>query len=102
MLFVVYFLRQVFNIFVHNYCVITAYLRSEVKAAMAKVEQPIFILPKKRNGKKQNSIASHVDHIITVQVNIIFYNLIAAFSSVIYIRKPSVNIADFSIAQLLY
>ncbi|CAB3228126.1 unnamed protein product [Arctia plantaginis] len=34
---------------------------------MAKVEQPIFILPKKRNGKKQNSIASHVDHIITVQ-----------------------------------
>ncbi|CAH0678055.1 unnamed protein product [Spodoptera exigua] len=34
---------------------------------MAKVEQPIFILPKKRNGKKQNTIASHVDHIITVQ-----------------------------------
>lgn len=34
---------------------------------MAKVEQPIFMLPKKRNGKKQNNIASHVDHIITVQ-----------------------------------
>ncbi|CAG4959534.1 unnamed protein product [Colias eurytheme] len=34
---------------------------------MAKVEQPLFILPKKRNGKKQNSIAGHVDHIITVQ-----------------------------------
>ncbi|XP_046972157.1 uncharacterized protein LOC124538928 [Vanessa cardui] len=34
---------------------------------MAKVEQPIFILPKKRNGKKPNAIAGHVDHIITVQ-----------------------------------
>ncbi|XP_022114806.2 uncharacterized protein LOC110993042 [Pieris rapae] len=34
---------------------------------MAKVEQPLFILPKKRNGKKQNSIGGHVDHIITVQ-----------------------------------
>ncbi|XP_026735531.1 transmembrane protein 169-like [Trichoplusia ni] len=34
---------------------------------MAKVEPPMFILPKKRNGKKQNTIASHVDHIITVQ-----------------------------------
>ncbi|CAK1594032.1 unnamed protein product [Parnassius mnemosyne] len=34
---------------------------------MAKVEQPIFILPKKRNGKKQNATAGHVDHIITVQ-----------------------------------
>ncbi|KAG6445512.1 transmembrane protein 169 [Manduca sexta] len=34
---------------------------------MAKVEQPIFILPKKRNGKKQNNIPAHVDHIITVQ-----------------------------------
>ncbi|CAK1545477.1 unnamed protein product [Leptosia nina] len=34
---------------------------------MAKVEQPLFILPKKRNGRKQNPIASHVDHIITVQ-----------------------------------
>ncbi|XP_072933235.1 uncharacterized protein [Epargyreus clarus] len=34
---------------------------------MAKVEQPMFILPKKRNGKKQNAIAGHVDHIITVQ-----------------------------------
>ncbi|XP_038207254.1 uncharacterized protein LOC119828982 [Zerene cesonia] len=34
---------------------------------MAQVEQPLFILPKKRNGKKQNSIAGHVDHIITVQ-----------------------------------
>ncbi|XP_049885676.1 transmembrane protein 169 [Pectinophora gossypiella] len=34
---------------------------------MAKVEQPIFILPKKRNGKKPNTITSHVDHIITVQ-----------------------------------
>ncbi|XP_045779266.1 transmembrane protein 169 [Maniola jurtina] len=34
---------------------------------MAKVEQPIFILPKKRNGKKAITIAGHVDHIITVQ-----------------------------------
>ncbi|CAH2230736.1 transmembrane protein 169 [Pararge aegeria] len=34
---------------------------------MAKVEQPIFILPKKRNGKKSITIAGHVDHIITVQ-----------------------------------
>ncbi|CAH0731759.1 unnamed protein product, partial [Brenthis ino] len=34
---------------------------------MAKVEQPLFILPKKRNGKKPNAIAGHVDHIITVQ-----------------------------------
>ncbi|KPJ18531.1 Transmembrane protein 169 [Papilio machaon] len=34
---------------------------------MAKVEQPIFILPKKRNGKKQNAVPGHVDHIITVQ-----------------------------------
>ncbi|CAF4879931.1 unnamed protein product [Pieris macdunnoughi] len=34
---------------------------------MAKVEQPLFILPKKRNGKKLNSIGGHVDHIITVQ-----------------------------------
>ncbi|XP_061727104.1 uncharacterized protein LOC133532442 [Cydia pomonella] len=34
---------------------------------MAKVEQPMFILPKKRNGKKQNSITGHVDHIIAVQ-----------------------------------
>ncbi|RVE44221.1 hypothetical protein evm_011120 [Chilo suppressalis] len=34
---------------------------------MAKVEQPIFILPKKRNGKKQNPVVSHVDHIISVQ-----------------------------------
>lgn len=36
---------------------------------MAKVDQPLFIIPKKRNGKKVNTIASHVDHIITVQVN---------------------------------
>lgn len=36
---------------------------------MAKVEQPLFILPKKRNGKKPNAIAGHVDHIITVQVS---------------------------------
>ncbi|XP_026761532.1 transmembrane protein 169 [Galleria mellonella] len=34
---------------------------------MAQVEQPMFILPKKRNGKKQNTIPSHVDHIISVQ-----------------------------------
>ncbi|GBP42207.1 Transmembrane protein 169 [Eumeta japonica] len=34
---------------------------------MAKVEQPIFILPKKRNGKKQVPKTSHVDHIISVQ-----------------------------------
>ncbi|XP_023949212.1 transmembrane protein 169 isoform X1 [Bicyclus anynana] len=34
---------------------------------MAKVEQPMFILPKKRNGKKSITIAGHVDHIITVQ-----------------------------------
>ncbi|KAJ0172108.1 hypothetical protein K1T71_012081 [Dendrolimus kikuchii] len=34
---------------------------------MAKVDQPLFILPKKRNGKKANTIGSHVDHIITVQ-----------------------------------
>ncbi|KAM3962123.1 uncharacterized protein ACR2FA_003808 [Aphomia sociella] len=34
---------------------------------MAQVEPPIFILPKKRNGKKQNMIPSHVDHIISVQ-----------------------------------
>lgn len=39
---------------------------------MAKVEQPIFILPKKRNGKKQNAVAGHVDHIITVQVFTLF------------------------------
>lgn len=38
---------------------------------MAKVEQPIFILPKKRNGKKPNAIAGHVDHIITVQVRLV-------------------------------
>ncbi|OWR41484.1 transmembrane protein 169 [Danaus plexippus] len=34
---------------------------------MAKVEPPLFILPKKRNGKKPNPVAGHVDHIITVQ-----------------------------------
>ncbi|XP_041982614.1 uncharacterized protein LOC121735758 [Aricia agestis] len=34
---------------------------------MAKVDQPLFILPKKRNGKKANPVAGHVDHIITVQ-----------------------------------
>ncbi|KAI5645825.1 hypothetical protein NE865_02095 [Phthorimaea operculella] len=34
---------------------------------MASIEQPIFILPKKRNGKKANTVVSHVDHIITVQ-----------------------------------
>ncbi|KAL4701985.1 hypothetical protein ACJJTC_004319 [Scirpophaga incertulas] len=34
---------------------------------MAQVEQPMFILPKKRNSKKQNSVSSHVDHIISVQ-----------------------------------
>lgn len=37
---------------------------------MAKVDPPIFILPKKRNGKKQNAVVSHVDHIISVQVGI--------------------------------
>ncbi|CAG9793368.1 unnamed protein product [Diatraea saccharalis] len=34
---------------------------------MADVEQPIFILPKKRNGKKQSPVANHVDHILGVQ-----------------------------------
>ncbi|XP_004927101.1 transmembrane protein 169 isoform X1 [Bombyx mori] len=34
---------------------------------MAQVEQPIFILPKKRNGKKANAVASHVDHVIAIQ-----------------------------------
>lgn len=38
---------------------------------MATVEQPMFMLPKKRNGKKQSSIVGHVDHIITVQVCIL-------------------------------
>lgn len=39
---------------------------------MAKVEQPLFVLPKKRNGKKVNSNAGHVDHIITLQVHSAF------------------------------
>lgn len=39
---------------------------------MAKVEQPLFVLPKKRNGKKANSNAGHVDHIITLQVHSAF------------------------------
>lgn len=40
---------------------------------MAKVEQPLFVLPKKRNGKKTNGNAGHVDHIITVQVIVILF-----------------------------
>ncbi|XP_053615239.1 transmembrane protein 169 [Plodia interpunctella] len=35
--------------------------------SMAQVEQPIFILPKKRNGQKKNTVANHVDHVICVQ-----------------------------------
>ncbi|XP_013189966.2 transmembrane protein 169 [Amyelois transitella] len=34
---------------------------------MAQVEQPIFILPKKRNGQKKSNVANHVDHVICVQ-----------------------------------
>ncbi|XP_011559012.3 transmembrane protein 169 [Plutella xylostella] len=34
---------------------------------MAKVEQPLFVLPKKRNGKKLINVPTHVDHIISVQ-----------------------------------
>ncbi|XP_050679323.1 uncharacterized protein LOC126975454 isoform X1 [Leptidea sinapis] len=34
---------------------------------MAQVDQPVFILPKKRSEKRQNFLAGQVDHIITVQ-----------------------------------
>lgn len=69
---------------------------------MAKVDQPIFILPKKRNGKKQNNVVSHVDHIISVQVSIctVIYVCKINFRTDMYLSRMRSNTINVMMIKL--